>query len=147
MIDDAQWLDPESGTVLGCSSQVTSGQLDPDSRTRLLGESRGNPLALVEVARELTPEQLTGDAVLPDPLPATGSPRQLFARRLRQLTPEAQLLLAVAALRLSGLFRIARRWGRGDWVHLRRGWPSTRAGGGSASYEARQPACWPAGIE
>jgi hypothetical protein len=64
----------------------------------LLGESRGNPLALVEVARELTPEQLTGDAVLPDPLPATGSLRQLFARRLRQLTPEAQLLLAVAAL-------------------------------------------------
>jgi DNA-binding CsgD family transcriptional regulator len=142
VIDDAQWLDPESGTVLGFAarrlqaervvmlfaareaedvprwlsalpelvigplddldatellSQVTSGQLGPDARTRLLGESRGNPLALVEVARELTPEQLTGDAVLPDPLPATGSLRQLFARRLRQLTPEAQLLLAVAA--------------------------------------------------
>ena len=37
-------------------SQVTSGQLDPDARTRWLGESRGNPLALVEVARELTPD-------------------------------------------------------------------------------------------
>jgi Mg2+ and Co2+ transporter CorA len=142
VIDDAQWLDPESGIALGFAarrlqaervvmlfaareteggspwlsalpelmigplddrdatkllSEVTSGLLGPAARARLLGECRGNPLALVEVARELTPEQLTGAAVLPDPLPAADSLRQLFARRLRQLTLGARLLLAVAA--------------------------------------------------
>lgn len=142
VIDDAQWLDPESGIALGFAarrlqaervvmlfaaretedgapwlsalpelmigpladrdatellSAVTSGLLGPAARARLLGECRGNPLALVEVARELTPEQLTGAAVLPEPLPAADSLRQLFARRLRQLTPGARLLLAVAA--------------------------------------------------
>lgn len=162
VIDDAQWLDPESGTALGFAarrlqaervvmlfaareaedgppwlsalpelmigplgdrdagellSEVTSGRLGPDVRTRLLGESRGNPLALVETARELTPEQLAGAAVLPDPLPAARSLRRLLSRRLRQLSPEARLLLAVAAAEPTAseplVWNVAQRLGAG----------------------------------
>jgi AAA ATPase domain len=36
---------------------------------RLIAETGGNPLALVEVAQELTPAQLAGDAPLPEPVP------------------------------------------------------------------------------
>jgi DNA-binding CsgD family transcriptional regulator len=142
VIEDAQWLDPESATVLGFAArrlqaegvvmlfaarerddgpnwlsalpelvidpledreatnllvEVTSGLASPATRTRLLQEGRGNPLALIEMAGELTPEQLAGAAVLPDPLPAVVSPHQLLARRLRHLTPGARLMLGLAA--------------------------------------------------
>ncbi|MEV0910608.1 helix-turn-helix transcriptional regulator [Streptomyces hokutonensis] len=142
VIDDAQWLDPESGTVLGFSahrlqaervvmvfaarevdeglpwlrtlpelrigrlnrshaaellSSATSGFVSPGVEARLLDAGGGNPLALVEVARQLTPEQMAGADVLPDPLPAGGSPNQLFTRRLEGLTRSARLLLAAAA--------------------------------------------------
>jgi DNA-binding CsgD family transcriptional regulator len=142
VIDDAQWLDPESGTVFGfaarrlqaegvvmlCAAreadesppwwsqlpemcigrledrdaadlvrEVTGGPLSPDVQARLLRECSGNPLALVELARQLTPEQLAGAAVLPDPLHATGSVEQLFARRLGDLSHGARVVLAVAA--------------------------------------------------
>jgi predicted ATPase len=151
VIDDAQWLDPESGTVLGFAarrlqaervvmlfaareaderlpwlsalpeleigrlgerhaadllSAATSGFVSPDVEARLLEEAGGNPLALVEVARQLTPEQMAGADVLPDPLPAGGSLYQLFARRLEGLTQGARLLLAAAAAEPTATMRL-----------------------------------------
>ena len=51
----------------------------------------------MEVARELSPAQLAGAEVLPEPLPVGGSLEQAFGRRVSRLPPEARLLLAVAA--------------------------------------------------
>ena len=82
---------------------------------RLVAEGGGNPLALVELAAELTPAQLAGSATLPDPLPAAGSLQQMFSRRLRRLSPGARLLLALAAAEPTAsetvLWRAAERLG------------------------------------
>ena len=53
-------------------SEVTSVFLSPGTQARLLKECRGNPLTLVEIACQLTPDHLAGTAVIPDPLPAAG---------------------------------------------------------------------------
>jgi DNA-binding CsgD family transcriptional regulator len=85
------------GAATNLLRDVTGGRLNPDVEARLLRESGGNPLALVEMARQLTPEQLAGTVDVPDPLPPGGSVQQLFARRISQLGPGARRLLAVAA--------------------------------------------------
>jgi hypothetical protein len=77
-------------------------------RDGLLRACRGNPLALIEMARALTPEQIAGTAVLPDPLPAAGSLHQLFARRLGHLAPGHRLLLALAAAEPAASERLVR---------------------------------------
>lgn len=58
----------------------------------------GNPLALVEIPKLLTPEQAAGRVPLPDPLPGGVEIQRLFQRRITRLPPEAQrALLLVAA--------------------------------------------------
>jgi DNA-binding CsgD family transcriptional regulator len=159
IIDDAQWLDPESAVVLGfvarrlqaegvvmlfaareltevtsalqdlpelvigvldaaaatLLSSIAKSRLSPEVESRLVAEGGGNPLALVELAAELTPAQLAGTATLPDPLPAAGSLQQMFSRRLGRLSPGTRLLLAVAAAEPTAsdilLLRVAERLG------------------------------------
>src|ERR1700686_1305838 len=78
-------------------SSITSGRLNPAVGTRIVAETGGNPLALVELARELSPEQLAGSAALPEPLPAGETLQKVFSPRLSRLPPEARLLVAIAA--------------------------------------------------
>ena len=142
VVDDVQWLDPESVVVLGFVARrlyaervvllfavrepdgqvpalaglpelaigglgdeaalellasLTPGPLSPAVGARIVAGTGGNPLALVEVARELSPAQLAGAQVLPEPLHIGGSLEQVFGRRVSRLPPETRLLLAVAA--------------------------------------------------
>ena len=78
-------------------SSLTAGRLSPAVGARIIAATGGNPLALVEVARELSLAQLAGSEVLPEPLPIGGSLEKVFSRRLSRLPPETRLLLAVAA--------------------------------------------------
>ena len=87
----------DAGDAAALLASAAAGRLGPDVQVRLVAEGAGNPLALVELAAELTPAQLTGSAALPDPLPAAGSLQQMFSRRLGRLSPGARLLLATAA--------------------------------------------------
>ena len=64
---------------------------------RIVAETGGNPLALIEAARELTPEQLTGLEPLPEPLPVGHRLEQAFVRRVRGLPADTQRLLLLAA--------------------------------------------------
>src|SRR5208283_4368124 len=127
VIDDVQWLDPESAVVLGFAarrlyaervvllfavrepagqlpalaglselaigglddaaamellSALTPGPVSPAAGARIVAGTGGNPLALVEVARELSPGQLAGSEVLPEPLHIGGSLEQAFGRRV-----------------------------------------------------------------
>ena len=72
----------DAGDAAALLASVATGRLSPEVESRLIAEGGGNPLALVELAAELTPAQLAGSAALPDPLPAAGSLQQMFSRRL-----------------------------------------------------------------
>ena len=77
---------------------VIHGPVDERVRDRIVAETRGNPLALIELPRGLTPEQLAGGFGLPDSIPLASSIEQSFRQRLDALAPETrQLLLAAAA--------------------------------------------------
>jgi DNA-binding CsgD family transcriptional regulator len=147
VVDDVQWLDPETVVALGfvarrlyaervvlllavrepddqlpvlaglpelavggldessameLLSSLAPGRLNPGVAARIVTETAGNPLALAEVALELSPAQLAGAQVLPEPLPIGGSLEKAFGCRVRRLPPEARLLLAVAAAEPAG---------------------------------------------
>jgi DNA-binding CsgD family transcriptional regulator len=69
----------------------------PEVRERLLQETMGNPLALLELTRMLTASQLSGREALPSPLPVGRDIEAVYAARLSRLPEPAQTLLRVAA--------------------------------------------------
>ena len=71
--------------------------IDPPVAARIVAETGGNPLAVVEAARELTPEQLGGRVPLPEPLPVGHRLERSFLRRVRELPAHTQALLLLAA--------------------------------------------------
>ncbi|MFI9008990.1 LuxR C-terminal-related transcriptional regulator [Actinosynnema sp. NPDC053489] len=60
--------------------------------------ARGNPLALTELARALTSEQLGGTAPAPDALPEDSSLRARFGARFRALSPPARYAVALSVV-------------------------------------------------
>lgn len=64
---------------------------------QLLASTGGNPLALTELPRVLTPEQLSGRAGLPGRLPVTSTVERVFLDRARRLSTDAQRLLLITA--------------------------------------------------
>jgi DNA-binding CsgD family transcriptional regulator len=71
--------------------------LDARVRDQIVAETRGNPLALLELPRGLTPAQLAGGFGLPGAAPLTGRIEQSFRRRLDAVPVETRRLLLVAA--------------------------------------------------
>src|SRR5215211_9450416 len=92
------------------------GLLDERVKARILGEAGGNPLALLELPRGLTPAELAGGFGLPA-RPLTGRIEQSFLQRVQTLPRDTQLLLLTAAAEpvgdLSLLWRAAERLGIG----------------------------------
>jgi DNA-binding CsgD family transcriptional regulator len=78
-------------------ASVVRGPLDEPVRERMLSETRGNPLTVLELARGLTPAELAGGFGLPDALPASRRLEERFLRRLEPLPAEIRRLLLVAA--------------------------------------------------
>lgn len=64
---------------------------------RLVRDSGGNPLALLELPTALSADQLYGSAPLPQRLTLTAAVERAFLSRCRRLSEEAQSLLLVAA--------------------------------------------------
>ena len=91
--------------LAGLSVEATSGLLsvtagsavDPEVGRRVAAGTHGNPLAVVELARDLSPAQLVGTAHLPDPLPIGRRLEGLYAGRVRALPGSTQQLLLIAA--------------------------------------------------
>jgi AAA ATPase domain len=146
IVDDAQWLDAQSGQVLGFVARrilaesvllifgvrepsqdrhlvglpdltlpplteadarallqsVVPGRVDAHVRDRVVAETRGNPLALLELPRGMTAAELAGGFAVAS---TRGIPVQLeehFARRLESLPPASRRLLLLAAADPSG---------------------------------------------
>jgi DNA-binding CsgD family transcriptional regulator len=72
-------------------------RLDEHVLDRIVVETRGNPLALLELPRGLTPTQLAGGFGLPAAVPLSASIEESFTRRLASLPGDARRLLLVAA--------------------------------------------------
>jgi DNA-binding CsgD family transcriptional regulator len=93
------------------------GPLDTRVRDRIVAETSGNPLALLELPRGLTPAELAGGFALPDALPLSGWIEASFRRRLEALPEETRSLLLVAAAEPVGdpvlVWRAAERLGIG----------------------------------
>jgi DNA-binding CsgD family transcriptional regulator len=146
LVDDVQWLDRESVSVLsfvarrleaepiamvfavrepsdelevdGLPELVLKGLAAGDARAllkaavpggldervleRLVDETRGNPLALLELPRGLTPAELAGGFGLPDAHGISGRIEQAYLRRVQSLPPETQRHLLVAAAEAFG---------------------------------------------
>ncbi|HEY1777518.1 MAG TPA: AAA family ATPase [Solirubrobacteraceae bacterium] len=76
---------------------VLPSRLDEPVLERIVAETRGNPLALLELPRGLTPTQLAGGFGLPVAVPLSASIEESFTRRLAGLPGDARRLLLIAA--------------------------------------------------
>jgi DNA-binding CsgD family transcriptional regulator/tetratricopeptide (TPR) repeat protein len=76
---------------------VLTAPLDARVRDQVVVETRGNPLALLELLRELTPAELAGGFGLPSGVPLSGSIEETFGRRLDALPADTRCLLRLAA--------------------------------------------------
>ena len=96
---------------------VVPGRLDQRVRDRIVAETRGNPLALLELPRGMSSAELAGGFGLPD---AGGVPAQIedhYLRRIRVLPEQTQRLMLLAAADAVGdaatVWRAARTLGIG----------------------------------
>ena len=107
-----------NGDARALLSSAVRFRLDERVRERIIAETRGNPLALLELPRGLTATQLAGGFGL---LGAEGLPGRIeetFVRRLGGLSDDAQRLLLLAAAEPLGdpllVWRAAERLGIGS---------------------------------
>ncbi|SNT55758.1 regulatory protein, luxR family [Streptosporangium subroseum] len=85
------------GDARALLDSVTPGRLDERVRDRIVAETQGNPLALLELPRGLTAAELAGGFGRPDARPLAGQIEQSFLRRVRSLPAGTQKLLLIAA--------------------------------------------------
>jgi DNA-binding CsgD family transcriptional regulator len=86
--------DRDARALLG---SVLRGPLDELVRDRFVAETRGNPLALLELPRGLTPAELAGGFGLPVAQALSGRIEESFQRRLAPLPEATRRLLLLAA--------------------------------------------------
>jgi DNA-binding CsgD family transcriptional regulator len=96
---------------------VWPGRLDEQVRDRVIAESHGNPLALLELPRGFAPAELAGGFGLLDVDSLVNRIEESFVRRLESLPDETRRLLLLAAAEPIGdmplLWQAARRLGLG----------------------------------
>src|SRR6516162_4840309 len=81
----------------GLLRSVVRVRLDERVRDRIVAETQGNPLALLELPRGLSPAQLAGGFGLAGAQAVPGRIEESFRRRLEALPAGTRLLLLVAA--------------------------------------------------
>ena len=96
-------------------ASVVPGRLDERVRDRIIAESGGNPLALLELPNVVTAAELAGGFGMAGPLPLAGRIEQSFLRRIAPLPGMTRSFLLLAAAEPTGdpalLWRAAGRLG------------------------------------
>src|SRR5215469_2674040 len=109
-------------------ASALAGPLDARVADLIVAETRGNPLALLELPRGLSPGELAGGFGLPGAAPLAGRIEDSFTRQLGALPEESRRLLALAAADPSGdralVWRAAARLG----IPVQAGAPAVEAG-------------------
>src|SRR5580658_237918 len=90
-------------------------RLDARVVDRIVAETHGNPLAILELPRGLTPSQLAGGFGLPVSVTLAGQIEESYRRRFARLSPESRRLLFIVAADSTGdpgiIWRAADRLG------------------------------------
>ena len=101
--------------ALALLASALTGSLDLRVRDLIVEETRGNPLAILELPRGLTPAELAGGFGLPSAAPLTARIEQSFTRQLEALPEQTRRLVQLAAADPSGdrslMWRAARQLG------------------------------------
>jgi DNA-binding CsgD family transcriptional regulator len=109
-------------------ASALAGPLDERVADLIVAETRGNPLALLELPRGLSPAELAGGFGLPGAALLTGRIEDSFARQLGALPDQTRRLLQLAAADPSGdrslVWRAAGRLG----IPVSAGAPAVEAG-------------------
>ena len=107
---------PEADARALLESALT-GPMDTRVRDRILAETHGNPLALLELPRGLTPQQLAGGFGLHSAMRLSCRVEETFRRRVEALPDQSRLLLLIAAAEPVGdqalVWRVAAKLGIG----------------------------------
>ena len=118
------------------------GRLDERVADRILAETRGNPLAILELPRGMTPADLAGGFGLPDAGSLAGRIEQAFAVRVESLPADSRQLLVLAAAEPLGdvtlLWRAAEQLGHQG--------QRRRSGGGGRAGRDRDARAVPASV-
>jgi DNA-binding CsgD family transcriptional regulator len=107
-----------AGDARALLSSTVDRALDPSVRDRIIAETRGNPLALLELPRGLTPTQLAGGFGVPGSGDLSNRIEASYARRVEDLPGDARseaLVAAVEASRRSPELHIA-SWALGELI-------------------------------
>jgi len=120
--EEQQWRDLLPLAVGGLSSgdaralldSVTPGRLDERVRDRIVAETRGNPLALLELPRGLSAAELAGGFGVPDTPTLAGRIERSFLRQLQSLPVKTQRLLLAAAAEPIG--DVTLLWRAAKWL-------------------------------
>src|ERR1700730_982532 len=92
-------VDQAAGELLRASAP---GPLDNRTVTRIVAETEGNPLAIVELVGELSTEELAVGGLLHEILPVHSRLESHFLRQLRELPAGAQTLMLIASAESTG---------------------------------------------
>jgi DNA-binding CsgD family transcriptional regulator len=105
-----------------------TGPLDARVRQLIVAETRGNPLALLELPWGLTQAELAGGFGLPGAVPLTGKIEDSFRRQLEALPAATRRLLVLAAADPSGNPSLIQRAAGGLGIPLTAVQPAQEAG-------------------
>jgi DNA-binding CsgD family transcriptional regulator/tetratricopeptide (TPR) repeat protein len=102
--------------------------LDARVRDLIVAETQGNPLALLELPRGLTPTELAGGFGLPAAAPLSGRIEESFLRQLDALPAQTRRLLQLAAADPSGDPVLVRRTAGRLGIPVQAAAPAVEAG-------------------
>lgn len=101
----------DAGAAVVLLDHEANVRVSPEVAEELVAATGGNPLALLELPRRLTGEQLQGAEPLPHPVPVDESLEAVFAAQARSLSEEARRALVLAATADTRAMRVITRTG------------------------------------
>ena len=116
--------DSDARTLLATGVRLP---LDDAVRDRIVGEARGNPLALLELPRGADSAQLAGGFARPDVLSVPRRVEEFYGRRSGSLPVDTQLVLLLAAAEPTGDVALLRRAAAGLGLTLEAAAPAEAA--------------------